>query len=70
MTEKMPTDKISMLEVNGVAQQKFATYGKLFLDEISGFMSDEAVQGNKIKESGAEGNKLNNCKSAFRPQAM
>jgi ATP-dependent DNA helicase RecQ len=70
MTEKMPTDKISMLEVNGVAQQKFATYGKLFLDEISGFMSDEAVQGNKIKESGAEGNKLNNGKSAFRPQAM
>jgi ATP-dependent DNA helicase RecQ len=43
MTEKMPTDKISMLEVNGVAQQKFATYGQQFLDEISRYMSDEAA---------------------------
>jgi hypothetical protein len=39
-----------MLEVSGVAQQKFATYGQLFLDEISGFMSEEAAKGNKISE--------------------
>jgi hypothetical protein len=38
-----------MLEVSGVAQQKFATYGQLFLDEISGFISEEAAKGNKIK---------------------
>jgi len=48
MTEKMPTDKISMLEVNGVAELKFATYGQQFLDEISGFMRDETTRGNKI----------------------
>jgi ATP-dependent DNA helicase RecQ len=41
MAEKMPTDKISMLEVSGVGQQKFATYGELFIDEISGFMSEK-----------------------------
>jgi ATP-dependent DNA helicase RecQ len=49
MIEKMPTDKSTMLEVSGVAQQKFATYGQLFLDEISGFISEEAAKGNKIK---------------------
>jgi len=43
MTEKMPTDKISMLEVSGVAQLKFATYGQQFLDEISGFMIDQEL---------------------------
>ena len=48
MTEKMPTDKISMLEVNGVAELKFATFGQMFLDEISGFLRDETTQGNKI----------------------
>jgi ATP-dependent DNA helicase RecQ len=41
MTEKMPKDKPSMMDVNGVGQQKFATYGQLFLDEISGFMSEK-----------------------------
>jgi ATP-dependent DNA helicase RecQ len=41
MTETMPTDKISMLEVSGVGQQKFASYGQLFLDEISGFVSEK-----------------------------
>ena len=45
MTRKMPTDKITMLEVSGVAERKFATYGQQFLDEISRFMSDEAVKG-------------------------
>jgi len=39
----MPTDKISMLEVSGVAQLKFATYGQQFLDEISGFMRDQEL---------------------------
>ena len=43
MTEKMPTDKISMLEVSGVAQLKFAIYGQQFLDEISGFMRDQEL---------------------------
>jgi hypothetical protein len=32
-----------MLEVSGVAQQKFATYGQQFLDEISRYISDEAA---------------------------
>jgi ATP-dependent DNA helicase RecQ len=41
MTETMPTDKISMLEVSGVGQQKFATYGQIFIDEISGFVSEK-----------------------------
>jgi ATP-dependent DNA helicase RecQ len=45
MTQKMPIDKIAMLEVSGVAERKFATYGQQFLDEISRFMSDEAVKG-------------------------
>jgi ATP-dependent DNA helicase RecQ len=45
MTQKLPTDKISMLEVNGVAQQKFASYGQQFLDEIAEFKSDEALPG-------------------------
>jgi ATP-dependent DNA helicase RecQ len=49
MTEKMPTDKISMLEVNGVAQQKFAAYGQQFLDEISRYINDEAAEENKIE---------------------
>ncbi|MFA5322610.1 MAG: DNA helicase RecQ [Smithella sp.] len=49
MTEKMPTDKPSMMDVSGVGQQKFASYGQLFIDEISGFVSDDAAKGNKIK---------------------
>ena len=51
MTEKMPTDKPSMLDVNGVGQQKYVTYGQLFIDEISGFISEKAGKGNKIKEN-------------------
>jgi ATP-dependent DNA helicase RecQ len=51
MTETMPTDKISMLEVSGVGQQKFATYGQIFIDEISGFISERAGKGNKVKEN-------------------
>jgi ATP-dependent DNA helicase RecQ len=41
MTETMPTDKISMLEVSGVGQQKYATYGQIFIDEISGFIREK-----------------------------
>jgi ATP-dependent DNA helicase RecQ len=41
MTEKMPTDKPSMMDVSGVGQQKFATYGQMFLNEISGFMREK-----------------------------
>jgi ATP-dependent DNA helicase RecQ len=44
MTQKLPTDKITMLEVNGVAQRKFATYGQKFLDEISSFKRNEAIK--------------------------
>lgn len=39
MTEKMPTDKPSMMDVNGVGQQKFSTYGQLFINEISRFIN-------------------------------
>lgn len=41
MTEKMPTDKPSMMDVSGVGQQKFATYGQLFIDAISEFVSEK-----------------------------
>ena len=47
MTEKMPTDKPSMMDVNGVGQQKFATYGQIFIDEISGFLSQKLLRETK-----------------------
>jgi superfamily II DNA helicase RecQ len=37
----MPTDKPSMMDVSGVGQQKCATYGQQFIDEISGFISEK-----------------------------
>jgi ATP-dependent DNA helicase RecQ len=44
MTQKMPTDKITMLEVSGVAERKFATYGQQFLDEIASYMNNEEIK--------------------------
>jgi len=51
MTEKMPTDKPSMMDVSGVGQQKFATYGQIFIDEISGYMREKNEEQLKSKMS-------------------
>ena len=49
MTEKRPLNKRDMLGIYGVSEQKFITYGKLFLDEIIAFISEESKQGVKLR---------------------
>jgi ATP-dependent DNA helicase RecQ len=49
MAEKIPSDRVAIMEISGVGEKKFATYGQLFLDELLSFMSEEAGKGIRIK---------------------
>ncbi len=43
MCDKLPVEKWEMLQVTGVGEQKFASYGQIFLDEIVKFLGPEKV---------------------------
>jgi ATP-dependent DNA helicase RecQ len=49
MAQKIPSDRNSMMEISGVGEKKFATYGEEFLGEIRSFMGAEAANGTRIK---------------------
>ncbi len=44
MCVKTPENKQQMLEVSGVAENKFRKYGQRFIDEIAEFMAEQTVQ--------------------------
>jgi ATP-dependent DNA helicase RecQ len=49
MATRHPVNRVGMLSVSGVGQQKFALYGERFLQEIIGFVQEQAGEGHKIK---------------------
>lgn len=53
MAQKIPSDRASMMEISGVGEKKFETYGAAFLDMIRSFMGKEAEKGTRIKGAAA-----------------
>lgn len=49
MALQRPINRVAMMSVSGVGQQKFALYGEYFMQEIISFVQDQASEGHKIK---------------------
>lgn len=51
MCRYFPVDELSMLQIKGVGQSKFAKYGQAFMDEIKEFVVKENIQAKEIISS-------------------
>jgi len=49
MAREMPTSEEKMKKISGVGDKKFASYGKLFIDEITKFIQEKDKAGEKIQ---------------------
>ncbi len=49
MARDMPTNEEKMKKVSGIGDKKFASYGKLFIDEITKFIQEKDKAGEKIQ---------------------
>lgn len=49
MAERRPVSRVEMLSISGVGHQKFTLYGEPFINEILGFVREQAGEGMKIK---------------------
>jgi ATP-dependent DNA helicase RecQ len=49
MARVIPTNEVAMKKISGVGDKKYASYGKLFIDEITKFIQEQDKAGTKIQ---------------------